>query len=173
MGEIAAKRSYDQRGIGPIAIDSRNQFRKAMRHMITKLGHERKRYYGVFIVLMMMLLVLSQATPANAISVGRNSRTVDNCELKCTAFVKVTDNSYQNERNVLIYSFKVGGVKKYMYAKYTQDCINGHYSRNCTPFARCKVNKLCEQSGPLREETKGYWEECTKWDIADVWIAAA
>ncbi len=141
--------------------------------MIIKLGNEDIRSWRIFTALMMIILVLSLAVPANAVSLGRNSRTIDNCEVKCTAFAKIEDSSYQNERNVLIYSFRVGGVKKNMYVKYTQDCINGHYSRQCTPFTRCKVNNLCEESGPIYEETKGYWEECTKWDISDVWIEIA
>ena len=140
--------------------------------MIIKLGNGDKRSWRLFIVLM-ILLMLFLAVPANSISIGRNSRTVDNCEVKCTAFVKVEDNSYQNERNILIYSFREGGIRKNLYVKFTQDCKNGHYSRECTPFARCSVNKLCEQSGSPREEDKGYWEECTKWDIADVWISNA
>lgn len=141
--------------------------------MVIKLGNEYKKSRRIFIALTMILLVLFLAAPANAISVGRNRQVIDNCETKCTAFEKVTENSYQNERIVLIYSFRTGGVKKNMYAKYTQDCVDGSFGRQCTPFARCKVNKLCEQSGPIYEENKGYWEECTKWDITDVWIETA
>lgn len=141
--------------------------------MVEKLGQEGKTIGRIFIVLMMFLLISFLATPTSAISVGRNSRTIDNCEVKCTKYEKVTDSNYQNEMTILIYSFKVGGVKKNLYVKYTQDCEDGHYSRTCTPYARCSVNHLCEQSGPLRTETKGYWEECSKWDITDVWVATA
>jgi hypothetical protein len=141
--------------------------------MVEKLGQEGKTIGRIFIVLMMFLLISFLATPASAISVGRNSRTIDNCEVKCTKYEKVTDSNYQNEMTILIYSFKVGGVKKNLYVKYTQDCEDGHYRRTCTPYARCSVNHLCEQSGPLRTETKGYWEECSKWDITDVWVATA
>ena len=144
-----------------------------MRDMVVKLGQEGKTIGRIFIVLMMVLLIIFLATPASAISVGRNSRTIDNCEVKCTKYEKVVDNDYQNERTIVIYSFKVGGVKKNLYVKYTQDCEDGHYSRTCTPFARCSVNHLCEQSGPVQIETKGYWEECSRWDITDVWVATA
>jgi hypothetical protein len=141
--------------------------------MVIKLSRKDKKGWRASVVLMMMLLVSFLAAPADAISVGRNSKNVDNCEDICTVFVKVKENSYQNERIVLIYSFKIGGVKKNMYVKYTQNCVDGYYSRQCTPFSRCKINKLCEQSGPVQEETKGNWEECTKWDIVDVWIETA
>lgn len=144
-----------------------------MREMVVKLGQDGKTIGRIFIVLMMVLLIIFLATPASAISVGRNSKTIDNCEVKCTKYEKVKDNNYQNARTFVIYSFYVGGVKKNLWVRYTQDCENGHYGRTCTPFARCKVNNLCEQSGPIRTETKGYWEECSKWDITDVWVATA
>ncbi len=138
-----------------------------------KLGQERKMIGRIFIVLMMILLIIFLATPASAISVGRKSRTPENCEVKCTKYEKILDNNTQYERIIWIYSFKVGGVKKNLYVKYTQDCEEGHYSRDCTPYSRCSVNNLCEQSGPPQTETKGYWEECSKWDITDVWVATA
>jgi hypothetical protein len=141
--------------------------------MIVKLGQDSKTIGRIFIVLMMVLLIIFLATPASAIAIGKNSKTIDNCQVSCTKYDKVTDNTYQNERTILIYSFKVGGVRKNLYVKYTQDCQDGHYSRTCTPFARCSVNHLCEQSGPSQEETKGYWETCSKWTINKVWVALA
>jgi hypothetical protein len=144
-----------------------------MRDMVMKLGQNGKTIGRIFIVLMMFLLILFLATPASAISVGRNSRTIDNCEVKCTKYEEVKDRDYKNERVISIYSFNVGGVNKKLYVKYTQYCEDGHYSRTCTPFTRCTVNNLCEQSGPIRTETKGYWEECSRWDITDVWVVNA
>ncbi|MDD2834919.1 MAG: hypothetical protein PHY05_02100 [Methanothrix sp.] len=141
--------------------------------MIVKLGQDGKTTGRIFIVLMMVLLIIFLATPASAISVGRNSKTIDNCEVKCTKYDRVKDNDYQNVRTFVIYSFYVGGVKKDLWVRYAQDCEKGHYSRICTPFARCSINHLCEQSGPIRTETKGYWEECGRWDITDVWVATA
>jgi hypothetical protein len=144
-----------------------------MREMARELGQDAKIVRRIIIVLMALLLVIVLATPTSAISVGRKSKTIDNCEVKCTKYEQVIDNSYQNEKSVVIYSFTVGGVKKNLYVKYAQDCENGHYARTCTPFARCKVNNLCEQSGPIKTETYGNWEKCTKWEITDVWVAAA
>lgn len=141
--------------------------------MVVKLGQEGKTIGRIFIVLMMVLLIIFLATPSSAISFGRNSKTIDNCEVKCTKFEKVIDYNYKNERTIVIYSFIVGGIKKNLYVKYAQDCKDGHYSRTCTPFARCSVNKLCEQSGPIRTESKGYWNECGRWDIIDIWVATA
>ncbi len=138
-----------------------------------KLGQKVKTISRIFIVLMMILLIIFLATPASAVSVGKNSRTIDNCEVKCTKYEKVVDNDYQNEEVFVIYSFKVGEVKKNLYVKYTQDCESGHYSRICTPYARCSVNNLCEQSGDPRTETKGYWEDCSRWEITNVWVANA
>jgi hypothetical protein len=143
-----------------------------MRDMVMKLGQNGKAIGRIFIVLMMFLLILFLATPAGAVSVGRNSKTIEKCEVKCTAWEKVKDHSYPNERTILIYTFYVGGVKKGLYVKYTQNCEDGHYSRTCTPFTRCTVNNLCE-SGTPRIETKGYWEECSSWEITDVWIGNA
>jgi len=144
-----------------------------MRDMVVKLGQDGKTIGRISIVLMMVFLIVFLANPASAISVGRNSKTIDNCEVKCTKYEKVLDNEYTNERSIVIYSFYVGAVKKNLWVKYTQDCKDGRYSRTCTPFTRCTVNNLCEQSGPIKTEYKGYWEECSRWDIIDVWVATA
>jgi hypothetical protein len=144
-----------------------------MRDMVMKLGQDGKTIGRISIVLMMVLLIIFLATPASAISVGKNSKTIDKCDVKCTKYEKVLDNEYQDERSIVIYSFYVGGVKKNLWVKYSQDCKEGHYSRICTPFARCTVNHLCEQIGDPKEEGKGYWEECSRWDIIDVWVATA
>ncbi len=141
--------------------------------MVVKLGQDDKTIGRISIVLMMVLLLIFLATPASAISVGKNSRTIDNCEVKCTKYVKVVDHAYPNERTFVIYSFYVGGVNKNLWIKYAQHCEDGHYSRTCTPFARCTVNNLCEQSGPIKTEDNGFWEECSRWDIIDVWVATA
>lgn len=141
--------------------------------MVVKLGQDRKAISRIFVVLMTVLLMIFLANPANAITIGKKSKTVDNCEVRCTKYEEVTDANYKNERTVLIYSFMVGGVQKNLYVKYSQDCANGHYSRICTPFARCPNNGLCEQSGPIRTESTGHWERCSKWDIIDVWVATA
>ncbi|OPY53317.1 MAG: hypothetical protein A4E49_01424 [Methanosaeta sp. PtaU1.Bin112] len=141
--------------------------------MAGELGQEDKIAKRIIIVLMALLLVIVLATPASAISLGKKSKTTDNCEVKCTKYEQVIDNSYKNEKTVAVYSFIVGGVKKNLYVKYAQDCTSGHYGRTCTPFARCKVNNLCEQSGPILTETSGDWETCSKWEITDVWVASA
>jgi len=141
--------------------------------MVVKLGQDGKTIGRISIVLMMVFLIVFLANPASAISVGKNSKTIDNCEVKCTKYEKVLDNEYTNERSIVIYSFYVGAVKKNLWVKYTQDCKEGRYSRTCTPFARCTVNNLCEQSGPIKTEYNGYWEECSRWDIIDVWVATA
>jgi hypothetical protein len=144
-----------------------------MRDMVVKLGQDGKTIGRISIVLMMVLMIIFLANPASSISVGRNSKTVDNCEVKCTNYEKVIDNEYQNVRSFVIYSFYVGGVKKNLWVKYTQDCEAGHYERTCIPYERCTVNNLCEQSGDEQIDIKGYWEECSRWDIIDVWVATA
>jgi hypothetical protein len=144
-----------------------------MSDMVAKLGQDGMTIGRIFIVLIMVLLIILLATPASAISIGKNSKTIDNCEVKCTKYEKVVDNKYQAERADVIYTFYVGGVRKNLWVKYTQDCEVGHYSRICTPFKRCPNNNLCEKSGPIQTETKGYWKECSRWDITDVWVATA
>jgi len=138
--------------------------------MTVRSRYESKTIGRIFIALIMVILLISLATPASAVAIGKNSKTIENCKVVCTKYVKTTDNTYENTRFIPIYSFIMGGVSKKLYVQYTQVCEDGHYSRTCTPFTRCSVNQLCEQSGPDYTEPKGQWETCSRWKITNVWV---
>lgn len=126
-----------------------------------QLGQEGKAIRQIFIVLIMVLLVVFLAAPADAITCRGT---------KCGKGVKFTDNTYENTKIKAAYSFKMGGVTKKLYLEYTQTVNQGHYIKYCAQRTYCTVNKKCEY-GVAYPVIYGSWKTTGKYEITNYWIA--
>lgn len=123
--------------------------RKVMKVMIVQLRQKGKTIRQISIVLMMALLIVFLATPADAVT----------CAPKYTKYVKVTTNVKTETKETLALKYKIPGFPQTLrlYITYQRTATSWQNQRTKTPMAYCTKTKKCEISGTpvIQVGTKG------------------